>query len=207
MKTPVKKTSIKSTPNAERGAFIITTLISKVDAFYLLKKAHQCAIFKEIFTHNVKEFGKVNTEGLWQHLFSKFHKNNFASFFLNLDNQCQRTLLDYFFKEEIDLQMPEIPNWEKLGRSFLAEDEELDLEKVRELATAFRDISNWDAYPHDLVWVNAALLFFNNNHITDLNYGAADEQKFGCYINWANYFKQLPKEEVIENMKPLINYV
>lgn len=154
---------------------------------------------------------KINAQFLPQifkkegkHFINKLSFEDLAGFFLNLDSKNQVKFLHFLFSYELDLIFPNIPDWEKIGESYGMKDwDKYDQEDVRMCAIGFNDMTEWDLYPHPLVWIRKFLLYANNHEITDKNYKG---KKFGNYPNWAKYYNQLEIIEQNDFLKTLINY-
>ena len=193
-------TTIVNTPNPHRGVVVISFLITRMRIFTSKKNS------KKDF---IEVFGNENGAHLWK----KDYLNDFGGFFLNLDNGNQIALLNTYINPKIiDLKFPSIVDWENIGKKYgMDKWEELTEEDVRNVCVGFDELSEWDAYPQDLVWFRKFLLFSCNHSIDDDNYFTNEcfgnkDLLFGNVRNWINYYEYMPIANRTELCKKLVSY-
>lgn len=139
-----------------------------------------------------------------KHLQGEFLKSEIGGWFLNLDNKNQVAFLSAISSNMIDLTFPVISNWEVISEKYGMKDwDEFTQEDVRTVCVGFHDMTEWDCYPHDLVWFRKFVLYANNHAISNNKYLG---KKFGNYTNWSEYFNWLTEVDKIELVKLLVEY-
>lgn len=180
-----------------RGVAIISHITNRIDSFITRKRTKTEE--KKLFNHLFKDDG--------EHLLSKNWKSDFGGFFLNLDNKNTNALLR-FLSDEIELTYPDIPNWMELGKKYgMDRWEEFTQEDVRTCAVGFTDVNEWDAYPHDIVWLRRFILYALNHSVSDKDFEIEHENKlFGNYKNWSFYYNWLGVYSQLTFVKTLVDY-
>ena len=193
-------TKIINEPNPHRGVAILNLSIKKLEFF--VYNIHPKKFFIEIF-------GKDDGP----HLLKKDYHNDFGGFFLNLDNKNQIALLKHYTGTlYFDFKFPSIMDWTEIGKKYgMDQWEEFTEEDVRNVCVGLGELSEWDVYPQDLVWLRKFLLYALNHAIEDDNY-LHDELKgkkdklFGNAKNWFKYYEYMPVANRTELCKKLISY-
>lgn len=192
-------TKIINEPNPHRGVSVLSHWIKQLD--YFIYNIHSAKFFIELFG---KEDGP--------HLRKKDY-NGFGGFFLNLDNNNQLALLKYYGNQlYVELKFPAIMNWAELGKKYgMDQWDEFTEEDVRNFCVGFNDLSEWDVYPHDLVWLRKFLLYACNHSINDDIYlqnecKGKKDKLFGNAKNWFKYYEYMLVANRAELCKKLISY-
>ncbi len=215
--------TLSKAPDVGKGVDIITAVIIGFNNFIKICKTREARTywFRSIFNW---EQGK----DLWKHLLAKYEgylPDGFNDFYLNIDDGCQKALLNHCFNGRIDFTMPDIPDWQELREKYFSKNEDykinFDQDDVRNYCVMFGDKTKWEVRPHSMVWITKALLFFNNNGIDWRSIyekdEAADEEiksalenyqgeRFGNYPNWAAFWKQATPAVRFKIAERLLNY-
>jgi hypothetical protein len=187
-------------PAVEFGLHCINSFNSSMISIRINERTTKGGIREHAKQFCHKVFDKHSAKYLEQ----KFSFNDVPGFFLNLDNNNQRTFLNYCFQTKIDLTFPSIPNYKVLGEKYGMKDWEMyNQEDVRMLAVGFNEIDEWDAYPHALIWIRKWCLYSINNSITDENWPG---ERYGNYTNWVTYFTSMTVSQQLELLQGLIFY-
>lgn len=185
-----------SVPNHVLGTKYIFQFIIKIKIFEICVKNFSPKDTKELF-------GTIFNDDA-SHLIDKYNGLNFGSFFLNLDDKNTIAFLNYLSSDGAQITLPNIENWEQIGANYgMDQWPEFTQEDVRSICTGFNELSEWDVYPHQIVWLRKFVLYASNNAISDNNYKG---ENFGDYNNWAKYFSQLPTNSQISLVKKLQHY-
>ncbi len=189
--------------NAGEGYAIINRANGFIKMFVIeteLKKRRD-AYFKQIFRAD-----------LWKHLAGKYDGKEFGSFYLNIDNDCQKRLLNFLFQGySIDLNFPDIPEWEAIGVKRGLTLGEFDQEDVRRIAVMFKDKTKWEIMPHSMVWLHKWVLYANNNGIDGHEFDEETKEvfknypgdRYGTWTNWAKFWDWCPRgtrEKIIDKL-------
>jgi len=185
---------IRNKPSAHRGIAIISYWNKRIEQTRILRNTQNARrIFNHVFGENGKE------------IYTKYSiKKDFCGMFLNLDTGYQLALLQYLRggDKNIKLELPEIPDWQNLGKQYgMDQLEDFTQEDVRMVCAD--QIDKWDIYPHDLHWFTQFVLYACNTPIVDEFYGG---EKFGNYANWVKYWEFLNVFERLDLCIVMKNY-
>ncbi|MBP6386377.1 MAG: hypothetical protein KA327_07105 [Pseudarcicella sp.] len=190
---PFGKPLLSAAISSVRGVATIDYFTKSLQKWLL--KGRTNPIMKESF---LKIFGKDDAK----YLQDKWLKDNgTGGWFLNLDNKNQVKFLRGICPC-LGLNFPQIDNWESIGIEYgLCED--FDMEDVRLISVGFKDVSEWEYYPHDLIWIRKFSLYASNFGIKDDKFNG---QKFGHLENWMYYWFFLSDSQKISYANALQSY-
>lgn len=193
-------TKIINELDPNKGVAVLRHWIEQLNFF--IYSIHSKKFFIELF-------GKDDGPHLWK----KNHHEDFGGFFLNLDNKNQVALLKHYGNVlYVDLKFPSIMGWVDIGIKYGMDNwEEFTEEDVRNICVGFGELSEWDVYPHDLVWLRKFLLYACNHAIEDDAYlldvcKGKKDLLFGNAKNWFKYYEYMPVENETKLCEKLITY-
>lgn len=180
------------TPTVERGAFIISYFNKCYQVWHNEQPEQKRQWFIKAYSDDAN------------YILDKFNNNEIGRFYLNLDNQNQKIFLYNICGDFIELDFPNIDNWKDIGEKYGRNDwDKLDMEDIRTIAVWFKELSEWECYPQDLIWIRKFFLYANNNSINNQNYKG---EKFGNVTNWIPYFESMTEVEKLSFVKILQDY-
>ena len=143
----------------------------------------------------------------------RYEERGFGSVFLNLDNSNQVRFVKWTSGTFADLTFPSIANWIELGKQWgMDKWEEYTEEDVRMVCIGVNELSDWDVYPEDLVWIRKFILYACNHYINDEVYKVkmCNDSTITCFgnaENWFHYYNDYLSEVAqLELCKTLISY-
>lgn len=153
------------------------------------------------------------------HLVSAYigKKKEFGSFWLNLDDDCKMRILSHLMPApEFDWTMPDIEGWEQMGNSMGMDRWPMafNQEDVRSHAVGLCNLTYWDIYPANLVWIDKFVLYANNHAIDGYEFDAGTKEefskykgnKFGNWTNWAKFWNKCSNNTKLLICDRLVSY-
>lgn len=201
-----KHSTPKVMPNITQGVGVIDTFNCTLDIYV----GEEFTTKKQIREY----FQDIFRSSIWEHLAGKYdRKQDFAPFYLNLDDDSQRRLLHYFMDGVVpfDLEHPVMEGWEDIVKehNIPKEHPEYSPEFVRFWNPLYHFGNEWDLNSHALLFVRKWMLFVNNTPLDATSFSGDIKQefdsyygeKFGCWKNWNKFWEQasVAVQEVIAN--------